>query len=109
METSSSAVRDRVHRLRPAAEAELLAASGDLTLCVIGKSGASYPAIKYHEGRTAALSMLERALPPNGDASEALTSTASHFDRFIALAEGNPDWRAYRDGAMDALSAASGR
>lgn len=102
-------VRERVISLRPAAEAELLAASEGLTLCSIGKSGSSFPSVKYHEGRTAALSMLERALPEHGDATEALTNTASHFDRFIALAEGNPDWRAYREGAMDALSAASGK
>ena len=102
-------VRNRLLSLRPTAEAELLAASADATLCAIGRSGSPQPAVKYHEGRTAALSMLDRALPESGDASDALADTASHFDRFIALATGSPDWRAYREGAMDALSAASGR
>jgi hypothetical protein len=88
--------------MRRAAEADLAAAAGDYSLCVIARSGRSFPAVKYHEGRAAALAMVGRELHTVG-ISEAVAAAEDHFDRIKRLASSDPDWDAYRQGALDAL------
>ena len=90
----------RVQLLLEAAAADLSEAAGDLSLCAISKSGESFPAAKYHEGRTAALSALVRAMR-HDELSEALEHTRLRFDTVSGLT--GPDWAAYQHGVRDAL------
>ena len=100
-----TALTGRVRGLLDAAERDLLAAAGNLSLCAIAKSGEPFGAAKYHEGRAAALSALLRSLRHN-DLPDALEHTLRRFD--TASGPGGPDWEAYRQGARDALAGAEG-
>jgi hypothetical protein len=91
---------ERVRLLLDHAGRDLNDAAANQSLCAISKSGASFPAVKYHEGRAAALSRLLRSLRASEPVS-AIEHTRRHFDNAARL--GGPDWEAYRHGVSDAL------
>ena len=96
----------KVLRMVEAAAADLSEAAEDLSLCAISKSGESFPAAKYHEGRTAALSALVRAMR-HDDLSAAMEQTRLRFDTVSGLR--GEDWEAYRHGVRDALEEVEAR
>jgi hypothetical protein len=81
---------------------ELTALAGGASLCAIGRSGESFPAVKYHEGRMTAFGEATRVLDRGGDRAdiEAVRET------WVRLRRDAPagDWAAYRAGGVDALS-----
>jgi len=81
---------------------ELTALAGGASLCAIGRSGESFPAVKYHEGRLAAFGEATRALDRGADQAdvEALRDTWARLRRDAPPGE----WAAYRAGGADALS-----
>ena len=95
--------RAAVERLRAAAEADLAAAAGDLSLCAIGRSGRSFPGVKYHEGRTVALASIARAMGAGTGLHRAIADVDREFVSLEALAAADPEWDAYRQGGLDAL------
>lgn len=95
--------RAAVERLRAAAEADLAAAAGDLSLCAIGRSGRSFPGVKYHEGRTVALASIGRAMGGGTGLDGAIADVDREFGSLEALAAADPEWDAYRQGGLDAL------
>lgn len=94
---------NRLDALAKAAEADLAAAAGDLSLCVIGKSGQSFPAVKYHEGRASAISMVRRSLTNGSPVETAVESVRTRFGDMSRLAQDNDEWEAYRQGGLDML------
>ena len=94
----------RLDTLANAAEADLAAAAGDLSLCVIGKSGESFPAVKYHEGRASAISMVRRSLSTEESIEESVEGVTKRFHDIARLADGNDEWEAYRQGGLDMLN-----
>jgi hypothetical protein len=91
---------------RRRAEARLAEIAGDVTLCVIGRSGESHPGVKYHEGAAAALMEVQRR--SIGEPIAAAVATVR--DLWVAAGETardrlGPDWVAYRQGGVDELSA----
>ena len=52
----------RATALRQDAVRHLTLLAGDASMCAIGRSGRSFPAAKYHEGRQAAAGQVRRAL-----------------------------------------------
>ena len=84
-----------------AALEELSVLAGGASLCAIGRSGESFPAVKYHEGRMAAFREAMRVLERSGGRLdiEALRDTWTVQRRNAPPG----DWAAYRAGGADAL------
>jgi hypothetical protein len=85
----------------------LSALAGNASMCAIGRSGQSFPAAKYHEGRQAAAAQLLRSLrradPRDGVAE--LDAARRQWTRMGAdMSARGPDWVAYAAGGLDALS-----
>jgi hypothetical protein len=125
---------DVATEVRLDATRHLTALAGNASMCAIGRSGRSFPAAKYHEGRQAAAgqvrSLLRRtgtgAGPGSGAASgggavalsgagapgaasdaesAALAAVTSEWrERLDGAASKGPDWVAYASGGMDALA-----
>lgn len=91
------------------ADRQLQIAAGDKSMCAIARSGACYPAAKYHEGARSALVQVRRAVQhcdgtaPADLAAAVHTVTADWTARFAYLAAGSVEWRAYLAGAAQAL------
>jgi hypothetical protein len=112
--------------VRVDATTHLTALAGDASMCAIGRSGRSFPAAKYHEGRQAAAGQARRVLrgsPASTTSSagsdglasggkgaddsvaEALAGVTSEWRRMLTDAEAKgPDWVAYATGGLDALA-----
>jgi len=105
--------------VRMDATRHLTALAGDASMCAIGRSGRSFPAAKYHEGRQAAAGQARRLLrassaggvePSDGDSvdgsvAQALAGVTSDWQQMLADAEAKgPDWVAYATGGLDALA-----
>ena len=94
----------RLDELIEQASRDLQDAAGGVALCAITRSGGSAPAVKYYEGRWAALSELRRV----GDAPA--SSGVAVRDRWAGdlglLTERGADanWIAYANGGVDALT-----
>ncbi|MGR0318655.1 hypothetical protein [Agromyces sp. ZXT2-3] len=116
--------REDVRGLRAAAAQAWADTMGDATSCALAKDGRSYPAGKYHEGRTAALGELLRALPSDAsgrrvaaELSDASGQTvaalaASLADEWAAhpVPKGaGRDWESYRAGGAHALAELASR
>ncbi len=94
-------------RLRSAAVAALTALTGaadGASMCAIARSGRSFPAAKYHEGRAAALGQLRRAKGGATALGELSASWAAQAEAMAARDGLSPDWAAYFAGACDALA-----
>jgi hypothetical protein len=101
---------ERATDLRADATRHLTALAGDASMCAIGRSGRSFPAAKYHEGRQAAASEVRRALRRDPGAHVLAGITDVWTTRADEASEKGPDWVAYFAGGLDALAelAASG-
>jgi hypothetical protein len=80
-------------------------------MCAIGRSGRSFPAAKYHEGRQSAAGDVRRALRRGVDpADTALEHIQNQWRATLAGAEAKgPDWVAYASGGLDALAEIAGQ
>ena len=91
-------------RLIESAAADLDAASGGGALCAISRSGRPAPAVKYHEGRWAALTELRRARASGAEgAAQVRSRWLADLDR-LTLQEAGENWLAYAQGGVDALT-----
>jgi hypothetical protein len=93
---------------RIASAAELIQRnSGGRAVCSLTKAGESVPAVKYAEGRWAALREVQRATSGEVELGVAVTAAEvtwrAHLDRLRSRAAGS-DWIAYRSGGLDALA-----
>jgi hypothetical protein len=104
-ERDRDALLSKLQRKESAAKKDLAAAAGDASLCVIAKSGGSFPAVKYHEGRAAALADVRRLVSRGSDLETAIVTTRKRWSNLSALAAQSPDWAGYVQGAEDALDA----
>jgi hypothetical protein len=100
---------DDLHRratvVREDALRHLVQLAGDASMCAIGRSGRSFPAAKYHEGRQSAAAQLARRLGRGGDSSAALAEVREQWSAAHDAAQHRgPDWLAYAEGGLDALS-----
>jgi hypothetical protein len=92
----------RAVEVRTDAMAHLTALAGNASMCAIGRSGRSFPAAKYHEGRHAAAAQLARALRrSDGDAWSGVHREWHQMQ--AGMASRSPDWAAYAEGGLDAL------
>jgi hypothetical protein len=80
--------------------------SGDASLCTVSRSGQPAPAVKYHEGRWAALREVATRVKAGGDVAVETAAArerwAADLDRLTERGAGR-DWIAYRNGGLDAL------
>ncbi len=88
-------------------------ALGDSSACALTKSGRSFPAGKFHEGRVAALGELLRAIhddsPPARIAEAIATLRASWEARPEPRTDTTGEWASYRAGGIEALRELAGR
>ena len=107
-ETASDVLLERATDVRMDATKHLTALAGDASMCAIGRSGRSFPAAKYHEGRQSAASQVRRALrsgPTGGPALAVVTTVRAEWEQMLAGAPSKgPDWVAYATGGLDALA-----
>jgi len=102
---------ERAVEVRTDAVRHLTALAGDASMCAIGRSGRSFPAAKYHEGRQAAAGQLLRLLrqePSNLEDArhdEIIERVTSQWRRVLDdAATKGPDWAAYASGGLDAVA-----
>jgi len=90
------------------AAAGLDAAARGVPVCVATKSGRPAPGVKYHEGRWAALTEVERRCRRTSEDVLTVADAVrrSWADELLRLTEGaaGADWIAYREGGTDALA-----
>ncbi|MGB9374216.1 MAG: hypothetical protein WCA82_08670 [Jiangellales bacterium] len=92
--------------VRADAVRHLTALAGNASMCAIGRSGRSFPAAKYHEGRQSAAGDVRRALRrgPAG-VDDVLADLRQRWQQTLADADAKgPDWVAYATGGLDALA-----
>jgi hypothetical protein len=89
-----------------------MAATGGSSLCALSPAAGPVPAIKYHEGRWAALREVSRLNAPDdldrfdADCIDTAARTREQWAQQLAnlhAREAGPDWIAYRSGGVDAL------
>jgi hypothetical protein len=90
-------------RLIEAAAADLAAAAGGGALCAISRSGRPAPAVKYHEGRWAALTELRRARRDGHEAAGQVRDRWLADLERLSAQQANENWLAYAEGGVDAL------
>jgi len=91
-------------RLIEAAAADLDAASGGGALCAISRSGRPAPAVKYHEGRWAALTEFRRVRREGAEAADEVGGRwQADLDR-LTRQQADANWIAYAQGGVDALA-----
>lgn len=90
-----------------AAEEALTAATEGRPLCRVGDGASRVVEIKRREGALAALLDLRRALASSDEAAtgDALEAVTQRWSTSTRLSERSAAWRAYYDGARDALAA----
>lgn len=96
----------RATALRQDAVGHLTLLAGDASMCAIGRSGRSFPAAKYHEGRQAAAGQVRRALRADASVGPAvLDPLREEWTRTLdSAATKGTDWVAYASGGLDALA-----
>lgn len=96
---------ERCDALLADTERDLASAVGGSSLCALSKSGDRVDAVKYLEGRFAALRELRREVATvSGDAAQ--PELLQRWRAQLQLAQEKdmgPDWLAYRTGGVDAL------
>ncbi len=91
-------------RVRAEAAAVLTDLAAGSSMCAIARSGRSFPAAKYHEGRLAAGTAVRRALQDQPEPSEALAAARERWVRTSpTLLRSTPDGQAYGAGGDDVL------
>ena len=100
---AAAEVAQRATDVRADAVRHLTVLAGDASMCAIGRSGRSFPAAKYHEGRQSAASQVRR-VARTGQLS-GLTAVLDEWQRTMTHAQAKgPDWVAYASGGADALA-----
>lgn len=95
----------RATDVRADAVRHLTALAGDASMCAIGRSGRSFPAAKYHEGRQSAATQARRAI----GRGESLDAVRAQWQQTSESAQRKgPDWVAYAAGGLDALDEITG-
>ena len=98
----------RATEVRADAVRHLTALAGDASMCAIGRSGRSFPAAKYHEGRQSGATDARRALrrePTDAAVDGVLEDVRQRWQQTLSDAEAKgPDWVAYATGGLDALA-----
>lgn len=89
-----------------AAEEALNAAAAGRPLCRVGDGASPVGEIKRREGALAALLDLRRAVASSDEATvgEAIAAVTRRWSASTRLSERSAAWRAYYDGARDALA-----
>jgi len=90
------------------AERALQDTAGSRSMCAIARSGQSFPAAKYHEGASSALTQLRRHTGQRqaADLSHLARASARQWrDRAQGRLAASSDWRAYYTGGAEALDA----
>jgi hypothetical protein len=83
--------------------------AGGTGLCAIARSGRSFPAAKYHEGRLAAATAVRRALRDHDDPAAAIAAARARWARASPpLLRSTTDGEAYGAGGDDALAELGG-
>jgi hypothetical protein len=96
---------ERAAALRREAVEHLTLLAGTASMCALARSGRSFPAAKYHEGRQAAATQVLRDLRDGTAAAVALAARRETWARTLTDAEGRGgDWVAYATGGLDALA-----
>ncbi|MGA7688241.1 MAG: hypothetical protein WCA29_03320 [Jiangellales bacterium] len=92
--------------VRADAVRHLTALAGNASMCAIGRSGRSFPAAKYHEGRQSAAGDVRRVLRRGlVDVDGAVADVRRQWQQTLADADAKgPDWVAYATGGLDALA-----
>jgi hypothetical protein len=104
--TSEAGVAAVLDERRRRVELELTTAAGGDSLCSISRSAGSVPAVKYLEGRMAALREIGRARRAGDDVTVSATTGRDRWTRQLDGArhrEMGPDWIAYYAGGADEL------
>lgn len=95
---------ERATEVRADAVRHLTALAGNASMCAIGRSGRSFPAAKYHEGRQSGASDVRRSLRRD-PADVGLEGVRRQWQQMLASADAKgPDWVAYATGGLDALA-----
>jgi hypothetical protein len=104
-ETTDLDLLARATDVRADAVRHLTLLAGDASMCAIGRSGRSFPAAKYHEGRQSAAGQVRRALRRDPDAGPGvIDAVRAQWQQTLATAEAKGrDWVAYATGGLDAL------
>lgn len=109
--SSQPGLVERATEVRADAVKHLTALAGNASMCAIGRSGRSFPAAKYHEGRQSAASQLRRALSRLDDSAgadergKAVAGVRQTWQQTLTSAEQKgPDWVAYATGGLDAIT-----
>ncbi|MGE0818366.1 MAG: hypothetical protein AB7O74_06845 [Candidatus Nanopelagicales bacterium] len=103
---TGSPTSERLSALVEDAASRLDVAAGATAVCTWSRSGVAVPAIKYAEGRWAALRSLERAVRRGGVLAELADAELRTWDAALAdltAKDAGADWVAYRTGGVDAL------
>jgi len=104
-DSPADSLLERATQVRADAVHHLTLLAGDASMCAIGRSGRSFPAAKYHEGRQAASGQVRSALRRDPDAGqEVLATLEGQWRETLASAQAQGrDWVAYASGGLDAL------
>ena len=89
---------------RQQAAAAMAELSGNTSACAMGRAGRSFPAFKYHEGATASLGALARALRRGGEERGSVEKLLD--DEWQTPGGTGRDWEAYTAGGREALEEA---
>ncbi|CAN5306890.1 hypothetical protein BH11ACT4_BH11ACT4_11060 [soil metagenome] len=97
-----------VRRLRSEAVRAWSDALGDSTACALAKSGRSYPAGKFHEGRAAALGELLHLVANDATRGQVLAAAATLREAWLHRMQlggrANREWESYRAGGAQVLA-----
>ena len=103
IDVAAAVERMRLDAARSAAEL-----AGDSSACAMARSGVSFPAYKFHEGRTAALGSVLRGLRRGEAPEQVLAAGLSHWAGEVERWAGaGRDWQAYAAGGLDAVEEAT--
>ena len=99
-----SVPQTRLDELIEQASRDLQEAAGGVALCAITRSGGSAPAVKYYEGRWAALSEVRRAADAPGSSGVAVRERWTGDLALLTARGADANWIAYANGGVDALT-----
>ncbi|AJE32310.1 hypothetical protein B842_02285 [Corynebacterium humireducens NBRC 106098 = DSM 45392] len=88
---------------RQRAAAAMAELSGNASACAMGRAGRSFPAFKYHEGATASLGALTRALRRGEGERGSVEKLLGEWQTPGGVGR---DWEAYTAGGREALEEA---
>lgn len=103
---SGAELLERATAVRLDAVEHLTRLAGDASMCAIGRSGRSFPAAKYHEGRQSSAGQVRRLLRKDPDAGlAAVDAVRQEWEQTLASAAAKgKDWVAYATGGLDAIT-----